>query len=702
MTTTVQATIGTPLARVEGSAKVSGAARYAADQRFAEDLLHGCVVSSSIARGTIRTIQRDDVLAMPGVLAVIDHTNAPRLNDVADNEALQLQSSTVRHRGQAVALVVADTPQRAREAAAALVVEYDHEPHDVVLRADHPDLYKPEKVNPANTTDTEQGDVDAAIAAAPVTIDAEYTTPAEHNNPMEPHAATVRWVGDHLVAYDSNQGAARIKATLAGLFSLDPGSVQVLSEHVGGAFGAKGAIKVPVIAAAMASRMLARPVRVVLTRRQLFTMTGYRTPTVQRVRLAADRDGTLLALDHLSRTQTSKVLEFAEQVATFARTMYATPNLRTRHRVVALDLPTPRWMRAPGEAPGSFAVESALDELAAELRMDPVELRIRNEPSVEPETGLPYSSRSLVACLRVGAQRFGWYERDPRPGVRREGRTVIGTGVACGTYPARTVPSTAKATAEGDGTFTVRITATDIGTGARTALTQVAADELGVLLDGVRVLIGDSDFGNAVVAAGSMGMSSWSFAVVKACRALLKLLRDGQSRPVSATVDTAEDLQGMAPFAKHSFGAQFAEVRVDIDTGEVRVPRMLGIFGAGRVVNPNTARSQLVGGMIWGLGMALHEESILDVEYGDYVNHDLASYHVPVSADVGAIEADWVHEVDDQLNPLGVKGLGEIGIVGTAAAIANAVWHATGVRQRDLPIRPDRIQVSLPGLHPTC
>jgi len=382
--------------------------------------------------------------------------------------------------------------------------------------------------------------------------------------------------------------------------------------------------------------------------------------------------------------------------------MYATPNLRTRHRVVALDLPTPRWMRAPGEAPGSFAVESALDELAAELGMDPVELRIRNEPGVEPETGLPYSSRSLVACLREGAQRFGWHERDPRPGVRREGRTVVGTGVACATYPARTVPSTARATAEADGTFTVRITATDIGTGARTALTQVAADELGVMPDGVRVLIGDSDFGTAVVAADSMGMSSWSFAVVKACRALLKLLRDGQSRPVSATVDTAEDLQGMAPLARHSFGAQFAEARVDIDTGEVRVPRMLGMFGAGRIVNPATARSQLVGGMIWGLGMALHEESILDVEYGDYVNHDLASYHIPVSADIGAIEADWVDEVDGQLNPLGVKGLGEIGIVGAAAAIANAVWHATGVRQRDLPIRPDRIQVSLPGLPSTC
>lgn len=693
--TTILASTGRPVVRIEAAAKVSGQARYAADQLFPEDLLHGAVAGSSIAKGTITAIHRDAVLAMPGVVAVLDYANAPRLHDIGDGEALQLQGPAIRHRGQAVAVVVADTPQRARAGAESLVIEYDVEPHDVVLRTDHPRLYKPGKVNPAHVTDTRQGDVDAALEAAAVIVDAWYTTPAEHNNPMEPHAATVRWVGEQLIAYDSNQGAARIKAALAGLFGLDADAVQVLSEHVGGAFGAKGAIKLPVIAAAMASRMLGRPVRVILSRQQLFTMTGYRTPTIQQVRVGADRDGRLVALDHLSHTQTSHVLEFAEQVATFARTMYATPTLRTRHRVVALDVPTPRWMRAPGEAPGSFAVESAIDELGAQLGMDPVEFRIRNEPVVEPATGRPFSSRTLVECLREGARRFGWHDRDPRPGRRRVGSTLVGTGMACGCYPARTAPSTASATAEADGTFTVRITASDIGTGARTALTQVAADELAVPLAGVRVLIGDSDYGNAVVAAGSMGMTSWSFAVVKACQGLLDRLRADVPLPVTVTVDTAHDLQSATALAQYSFGAQFAEVHLDMTTGEVRVPRLLGVFGAGRIVNPATARSQLLGGMIWGVGMALHEESILDREYGDYANHDFAGYHIPVSADVGSIEAYCLDESDERANPLGVKGLGEVGIVGTAAAIANAAWHASGVRYRDLPLRPDRMLAGL-------
>jgi xanthine dehydrogenase YagR molybdenum-binding subunit len=702
MTTTLEQSVGAPVARIEGVAKVCGQARYAAEYPL-PGLAYGSVVASRIARGRIRRVDADAALGMPGVLAVLDYRSAPRLRDIGDNEAMQFQDDVVHYRGQAVALVVAQTLEQARAAADALPVEYDAEPHDVLLSASHPKLYRPDHVNPADEADTHKGDVEAALARSPVIVDSEYSTPAEHNNPMEPHAATVYWDAGRLIAYDSNQGAARIHQALAGLFGLEPSAVQVLSEHVGGGFGAKGAIRLPVIAAAMAALVTGRPVRVVLTRQQLFSMVGYRTPTLHRVRLGADADGTLVAVDHLVCTQTSTVLEFAEQAAVYARVMYATPNLRTRHRIAALDVPTPRWMRGPGEAPGAFAIESAMDELAAAAGIDPVELRIRNDPDVTPDSGLPFSSRSVVECLRKGAGQFGWASRDPRPGVRRDGRWLVGSGVASGTYPANTAPSTASATAEADGSYTVRITASDVGTGARTALTQVAADELRVPLDRVKVLIGNSDYGPAMIAAGSMGTASWSFAVVSACRALTGLLDAGAQRPVEARSNTAGELGGRAKLARYSFGAQFAEVRVDTDTGEVRVSRLLGVFAAGRIVNPRTARSQLIGGMTWGLSMALLEESVLDQAYGDYANHDFAGYHIPVHADVPPIEADWVDEADDQLNPSGVKGIGEVCIVGSAAAIANAVWHATGIRQRQLPIRPDRVLMGGgPGLPDTA
>lgn len=689
-----QSLIGAPVARVEGELKVTGRARYAGEYPL-DGMAYGSVAVSRIARGRIVDIDAEGALRMPGVLAVVDHRTAPRLTDVGDSEALQLQDDVVHYRGQAVALVVATTLEHATAAADALSVEYDEEPHDVLLAIDHPKLYTPDTVNPGDPADTHTGDVDAALSAAPVRIEAEYTTPAEHNNPLEPHAATVRWTDGRLIAYDSNQGAAAIRRTLAGLFALPMEDVQVLSEHVGGGFGAKGAIRLPVIVAAMAARILDRPVRVVLTRHQLFSLVGYRTPTLHTVRMGADAAGRLVAIDHIVRTQTSTVLEFAEPAATYARVMYATPNLRTRHRIAALDVPTPRWMRGPGKAPASFAIESALDELAAVAGVDPVQMRILNEPTAEPFGGRPFSSRSIVACLREGAERVGWADRDPRPGVRRQGRHLFGTGVASGTYPAKSAPSTATASAEVDDTFTVRISASDVGTGARTVLTQIAADALGVPLDRVRVEIGNSDFGPAMIAAGSMGTSSWSFAVVKACRALLQRLAQGARPPVSERVDTSEDVQGLAPLARHSFGAQFVEVRVDVDTGEVRVTRMLGMFAAGRIMNARTARSQFIGGMTWGISMALHEESLLDVAHGDYANHDFASYHIAVNADVPEIEVGWVDEIDDELNPSGVKGIGEVSIVGSAAAIANAVWHATGVRQRDLPIRPDRVLAHL-------
>jgi xanthine dehydrogenase YagR molybdenum-binding subunit len=389
--------------------------------------------------------------------------------------------------------------------------------------------------------------------------------------------------------------------------------------------------------------------------------------------------------------QTSTVQEFAEQTAVATRMMYAAPNRRTTHRLAPLDVPTPSWMRAPGECPGMFALESAMDELAVVCGLDPIELRILNEPDVDPESGNRFSSRSLVECLRLGAERFGWAERDPAPGSRRDGRWLVGTGVAASTYPVYRRPAHALARRE-NGSYLVRVAAADIGTGARTVLTQIAADTLGVAPEEVRVEIGDSAFGAAPVAGGSAGTASWGTAVEKACRLLCE-----RADETEVAVDTTDEIRAAEKLSRHAFGAQFVEARVDSETGEIRISRVLGVFGAGRIVNPKTARSQFIGGMTMGLGMALLEESIVDREFGDYVNRDLAGYHVATYADVGEIDAIWVEEDDPHLNPMGSKGIGEIGIVGTAAAVANAVYHATGHRHRRLPISPAAVLEQTPG-----
>jgi xanthine dehydrogenase YagR molybdenum-binding subunit len=420
------------------------------------------------------------------------------------------------------------------------------------------------------------------------------------------------------------------------------------------------------------------------------------------VRIGADRDGAISALAHEIATRTSTVQEFVEQAAVPARVMYTSPNSRTTHRVVALDVPTPSWMRAPGECPGMFALESAMDELADACGVDPVELRIRNEPAVEPDSGRPFSSRNLVACLREGARRFGWHDRDPRPGVHREGRLLLGTGVASATYPVLVMPASAEARAEPDGGFTVRINATDIGTGARTVLGRIAADALGVAADRVRAQVGRSDLPDASVAGGSSGTASWGWAVHKACRELRHLIdrEHGGTVPaegLAATADISDDIAAGHEYARHAFGACFAEVQVDVDTGESRVRRLLGVFAAGHILNPHTARSQFIGGMTMGLGMALLEGSTTDPRFGDHVERDLAMYHLACCADVPDIEAHWIDEDDPHLNPMGCKGIGEIGIVGTAAAITNALHHATAHRFRTLPVHPDTVLTVLTG-----
>ncbi|MFE3554889.1 xanthine dehydrogenase family protein molybdopterin-binding subunit [Streptomyces sp. NPDC059193] len=695
----LKGSVGTAHTRVEGRAKVTGAARFAGEIPFAE-LAYGWLVLSTAARGRIRSMGTDAVLAMPGVITVLHHGNAPRLETgypglmgmQPDVSIALFQHDRVPHSGWPVALVVAETSEQAREAAEALVVRYDEEPHDIDFRAGRPGTYAP-AATPHAAAVSSKGNLEAELARSAVVVDAEYTTPEEHHSPMEPHAATARWEAGRLELVDSNQGSGWVQGELAALFSLDPASVRVRSEHIGGGFGSKG-VRAHQVAAVMAATVLQRPVRVVLTRRQMFSLAGYRSPTAQRVRLGADADGRLRALGHDALNLTSTVHEYLEPSAMPGRVLYDADAHHTAHRIVRLDVPSPTFMRAPGTAPGSFALESALDELAVECGVDPIELRARNEPVTGPVSGLPFAGRTLMACFREGARRFGWADRDPRPGLRRDGRWLLGTGTATATYHAGTAPSTAAATAEADGGFTVRISAADIGTGARTALTLIAADALEAAPDRVRVLIGDSDFGPAMIAGGSMGTSSWAWAVNAAVAALRERLADGVDIPpegVTAYGDSTAAITALPPKERHSYGAQFAEVAVDTGTGEVRVRRMLGIFSAGRIVNPLTARGQFVGGMTWGISMALHEEAVRDRASGAHVGADLAGYHVAAHADVPHIEADWLPAEPDEDDPVNIKGIGELGIVGAAAAVANAVWHATGVRHRHLPIRPDRV-----------
>ncbi|MFD7818476.1 xanthine dehydrogenase family protein molybdopterin-binding subunit [Streptomyces sp. NPDC059785] len=696
------AVLGAPAERLEGRDKVTGTARYAAEHPM-PGRAHAWPVIATVARGSVRAVDTAAALGLPGVLAVLTHDNAPRLAEPDDPTLAVLQDDRVPHHGWFVALAVGETLEAARAGAAAVRVDYAPEDHDVTLTESHPDAYTPEEANGGFPAHHELGDPEAAFAAAAVRVDADYHVPPLHNHPMEPHAATARWDHGRLVVHDSSQGATTVRTVLAQLFALPEDHVTVVSEHVGGGFGSKGTPRPHVVLAAMAARETGRPVTVALPRRFLPGVVGHRAPTLHRVRLGATADGTLTSVIHEVTTHSSRIKEFVEQAAVPARVMYGTPHLRSTHRVVRLDVPSPSWMRAPGEAPGMYALESAMDELAVALGTDPVELRVANDPDDEPGSGRPFSSRHLVECLREGARRFGWAERDPRPRSRTAGPLLIGSGVAAATYPVMISPSTAAAHALPDGTYVVRINATDIGTGARTVLAQVAADTLGVPLDRVRAEVGNSDLPSAPLAGGSSGTGSWGWAVHEACARLRERLAAHQGPLPDGGLDASADTTGSAdaevPYARHAFGAHFAEVTVDTVTGEVRVPRLLGVFAAGRILNARTARSQFIGGMTMGLGMALTEGSTLDPASGDFVESDLASYHVPAHADVPAVEAHWIDEDDPHLNPMGSKGIGEIGIVGTAAALGNAVHHATGVRLRELPLTPDRVLAALAGGH---
>lgn len=697
--------VGTSPRRLDGPAKVTGTARYAWEHPL-KDPVFVHPVQAAVARGRVVSMDTAQAEALEGVLAVLTPGNAPRLADTSDAELAVLQSHEVAFRGQFVGAVVAETPEVARHAARLVDVEYELQSHQTELSADSPDLYRPEVVNPVYESDTEDGDTHAALAAAEFTVDEWYSTPMEHNNPMEPHTCAAVWETEQaaggtdsvprLTLYDSTQGPHRVRSELARVFGLPGERVRVVSPHVGGGFGSKGmphAHNVLAVLAAMVSG--GRPAKLALTRQQMFPLAGHRTPTLQRLRLGADSSGRLTAVRHDVVEHTSRIKEFAEQTAVPSRMMYAAGTRGTSHRLAALDVPVPSWMRAPGEAPGMFAAEVAMDELADACGLDPVELRVRNEPGTDPETGRPWSGRHLVECLRTGAERFGW-DRRAEPGTRRYGDWLFGLGVAGATYPAYAFPGSeaeVERRAGGDGRadgYAVRIGAADLGTGTWTALTQIAADALECTLEEVHLEIGDTALPAGTIAGGSSGISSWGSTVVAACRAFREE-HGADPAPGARTRAAMLSDPDLKNYAAHSFGAHFAEVRVHAATGEVRVPRMLGVFSAGRIINPRTARSQFIGGMVMGMSMALFEEGVFDHGTGHVVNHDFAQYHVPTCSDVLDVDAVWLDEADPHTNPMGSRGIGEIGIVGAPAAVVNAVYNATGIRVRDLPVTPDKL-----------
>ena len=714
--------IGRPLDRVDGPLKVTGGAKYAAEFD-PHALCHAVIVQSTVPAARAARIDAREAEAAPGVVLVLTHRNAPKLpkagraavNPPAGREISVLQLEGVRYNGEPIAVVVADTFEHARDAASRVKVSYERTPAQLDFEAAKRDLHRPEKAG-RSPPDKSWGNADKAIAEAEVRLDATYTTPYELHNPMEPHGTVARWEGEKLTLWDSTQYVSGVRETVSKTLGIPAENVRVVSPFVGGGFGCKGSTWSHVVLAAMAAKAAGRPVKLVLERPQMFGPVGGRPRTEQHVVLGATRDGRLVGLRHDVISHTSRFEDFVEPSAQPTRALYACPNGATTHRLVKLDLGTPTFQRAPGESTGTFAIECAMDELAEKLGLDPVELRLRNHADTEPDTGQPWSSKKLRECYADAAKRFGWERRNPRPRSMRDGNILVGWGMATATYPAHLMPSQASATLMPDGIVVVRAGTQDIGTGTYTVMTQVAADALAVPVDLVRFELGDTRLPKAPISGGSMTVSSVGPAVQAACTELRRTLarEDGawlsavddegrrsafralaarQKAPVEAHGEAhpqTEDEQ-QQKFASRSWGAVFAEVRVDPDLGIVRVPRIVATYSVGRLLNRKTGLSQLQGGIVWGVGMALLEESLLDPATGRYVNENLAEYHVPVNADIGAIDVSVVDENDTRFNPLGIRGIGEIGITGVAAALANAVYHATGRRIRDLPITLDKL-----------
>lgn len=688
--------IGSDRMRVDAPLKVTGAAPYAYEQPV-EEPTYLVPLVSTVARGRITAIDDTEAVALPGVRLVLTHANAPRIRVRTDGALTILQSPEVHYRGELVGAVVADSPQVAREAAGLVRLDYAEEPAELGFGIDHPEAFVPRRVNAFKPGAHQRGDVEAGLREG-ILVEADYTTPMEFHSPIEPHAVTAIWHdasalnprATRLTLFDANQGPGLLGAMLGPVLGLLPGQLEVVSPHVGGSFGTKGWPQPHLVLVAMAAKLLpGRAVKYAMTRQQMFRSTGHRPASAQRIRVSADAEGRLIALDHQSWAPTARIKTFVEQTVTATRTMYDVPHLRTVHHAVRQDAPFGSFMRAPGEFTGMFALETALDELAVATGVDPVELRIRNEPERDPETGKPFSTRNLLACLREGAARFGWADRTT-PGEHRDGEWLVGLGVASATYPNQHFVPSRAGIRYADGRWSVEIQASDIGTGAWTILPQIAADALGVPVDRVDAEIGRTGLPWAIMAGGSVGTYDWGDAVVAAATKFRR--RHGESPQEGAYESAAGRLpRGARGYARSSFGAHFAQARVSTVTGEVRVDRMLGVFAAGRIINPRTARSQLVGGMTMGLSAALHEEGHLDERFGHVVNGDLAGYHVAAHADVVGLEAITLEEHDPWFGRTGAKGIGELGIVGAPAAIGNAIFNATGVRLRDLPFTPDKL-----------
>ncbi len=730
--------LGKPTSRIDGRAKVTGTAKYAAEYDVPK-LAHGVVVSSAIAKGRITHIDTADALSVQGVLDVLTHAHRPELassdekykDEVAPDGSpfRPLYGDQIFFSGQPIALVVAEEFEIARFAASLVRVKYDAAAHVTDLEAQRKQgaLHK-SKDAPSH----KRGNPAEAFARAPVRVEAEYRMPVEHHNPMEPFATTAVWEGDgRITAYDKTQGPQNSRNYVAGVCEMPREHVRVLSPYVGGGFGSGLRPQYQLPLAVLAARALKRSVRVTLTRQQMFTL-GYRAGIVHELALGAERDGTLVSFRHETVAMTSQFEDFQRSFVTWSSLLYRCPNAELGQRLVKLDQNTPCDMRAPGGAEGMYAIECAMDELAYAAHIDPLELRLINYSDKDQIENRPYSSKELRACYRRGAEKFGWSDRQPQPRSMRDGNDLVGWGMATGIWEAMQLEASARARLTANGSVEIASATADMGPGTYTMMAQIAAEMLGVPLDDVTVKLGDSTLPDAPVEGGSFTTSSVGSAIHAACRAVreevLKLSQriagsplhglklgdivfaDGKirhkadnSREVSVAdamragrVDRIEKEATAEPneqskYSHATHAAVFAEVRIDEQLGVIRVTRVVSAVAAGRILNPKVASSQILGAVVGGIGMALHEETATDHRFGRFMTHNLADYHVPVHADVHAIDVIFVEEKDDEINPLGVKGVGEIGIVGTAAAIANAVYHATGKRVRDLPITIDKL-----------
>ncbi|QQS40919.1 MAG: xanthine dehydrogenase family protein molybdopterin-binding subunit [Acidobacteriota bacterium] len=714
--------IGKEMSRVDGVAKVTGRAKYAVEYKV-NNPAYGYIVQSTVAKGRISKIDTSKAEKLPGVLKILTHQNALKVEEEG-RQFRALQSDNVLFCGQPVALVVADTFEQARYAANLVEIEYAKEEPSTDFSA----TPRVQTRGPAP-----RGKPAEEFANSPVKIEAEYSIPIEHHNPMEPHGATAFWEGEKLTVFDKSQGVYGVRGHLARSFNIPEGNINVRSLFVGGAFGSSLNVNYYPFLAALAAREVKRPVKLSLTRRQMFTGHGYRPYTAQKVSIGADESGKLRSIIHEASTNTSSYEEFAEGTTRFGRTLYECPNYDSPYYLLKTDLPTPTWMRAPGAVSGAFAIESAIDELAYELKIDPVELRLINYAEKDPETGKPFSSKALRECFTAGAKKFGWEKRKFAPRSMRDGDLFVGWGTAVGTWGAFQAPATAKIRVRNDGSLLVGSGTTDIGPGTYTVCTIIAAEALGIEPKKIEFVLGDTELPKAPSQGGSITTASVGSAVYGAAgevrRKLLGLVDKKEGSPLfGAAFEDTELVDGMLrlksdtsksmrivdalkeggveyveveyqsrPSAERqnyttmAHGAQFVEVKVDESLGIIKATRVVEATACGRIINPLTSHSQEMGGVVWGIGMALHEATEIDHRYGKMMTTNLADYHVPVSADVFSVETDFVEEKDEIVNELGIKGMGELCLVGIPAAIANAVYHATGKRVRDLPITPDKL-----------